>query len=139
MIKPSHLADFFLTKALFSFFYLQIFRSTYLQYGHIWYHIWYHNNGNEMFYQTIRFIVKNVYSWIFCDFFFITLRYIFCHSDLDLRPKVTNLIRVRASAISNYLAKAASKLMNSFGWNFVHRHTHKHTHSHTHRQTDKLK
>ena len=118
---------FFNQKHFFHFFKLQIFRSISLQYGHIWYE----NKGNEMFYQSIRFIIKNIYNWIFSDFFFIIFRYIFCHSDLDLWHKVTNFNRVRGSAISNYLAKTAFKLVHSFGWNFVHRHTHN--------KTDKLK
>ena len=84
----------------------------------------------------------------FWRFFFIIFRYIFCHSDLDPWPKVTNFNRVRASAISNYLAKSSSKLVHSFEWNFVHKKraghtdrqtdTHTHTDTQTHRYTDKL-
>ena len=112
-----------------------MFRSIYLQYGHIWYQ----NDGNEMIYQTIRFIFKNIYGWIFCESFFIIFRYIFCHSDLDLRPKVTNFNRVLASTKSYHLAKTASKLVQSFGWNFVHKkragHTDRQTDTHTHTDT----
>ena len=45
------------------------------------------------------------------------------YCDLDLWPKVTNFHRVRASAISNHLAKTASKSVHPFGWNFVHKKT----------------
>ena len=70
-------------------------------------------------------------------------RYIFCHSDLDLQPKVTNLNRVRASAISNYLAKTASKRrIRSAGILFTrsagHTNTQTDRHTHTHTHTDKL-
>ena len=44
---------------------------------------------------------------------------------------------IRASAVSNHLAKFASKLVNPINYNFVHRHTHTHTHTHTDRLTDR--
>ena len=120
--------QFFLIRSTFFIFFLfQIFRSISLQFGHIWYQ----NGGNEMFYHTIRFIFTHIYSWISSDFFFIIFRYIFCHSDLDLWPEVTNFYRIRASAISNYLAKTASKLVHSFGWTFVHKKRAGHTHTQT--------
>ena len=50
---------------------------------------------------------------------------------LDLKPKVANINRVQASAVSNHLAKTASKTVHPFGWNFVHWHTHRQTDSHT--------
>ena len=59
------------------------------------------------------------------------------HCDLDLWPKVTNLNRVRASAVSNLWAKTAFKSVYPFGLNFVHKQSR--THSQTHRHTDKLK
>ena len=36
----------------------------------------------------------------FFAIFFIILRYIFCHNDLDLQPKITNFNRLRASSLS---------------------------------------
>ena len=48
---------------------------------------------------------------------------IFCHSDLDLRHKVTNYSKVRASAVSNRLAKIVSKSVHLFDQQFVHRCT----------------
>ena len=62
------------------------------------------------------------------------------HRDLDFWPMVTNFNQVRASVVSNHLAKTASKLMHPFGWKFVYKHSHTHTHTHTHtdRHTDKL-
>ena len=59
------------------------------------------------------------------------------HCDLDLWPKVTKFNRVRAGAISNHLAKTASKSVHPFGLNFVHKkcRTDTHTHTHTHTQT----
>ena len=71
--------------------------------------------------------------------FFIIYTYIFGHRDLDLWPKVTNFNRVRASVVSNHLAKTASKSVHSFRWNFVHKksgHTDRHTHTHTDTQTN---
>ena len=64
-------------------------------------------------------------------------KWIMSHCDLDLWRKVTNFNRVRVSAISNHLAKTASKSVHSFGWNYVHKQNWTHTHRHTH--TDKLK
>ena len=61
-------------------------------------------------------------------------KWVLHHCDLDLWPKVTNFNRVRASAVSNHLAKIASKSVHPFGWNFVHKKSR--THRHTHR--DKL-
>ena len=59
-------------------------------------------------------------------------RYIFCHSDLDLQPKVTNFSRVRASAISNYLAKPRpNRRVRSAGILLTDRQTHTHTHTQT--------
>ena len=72
----------------------------------------------------------------FLAIFFIIFAYIFGPYDLDLWPKVINFHRVWASAISNYLAKTASKLVHSFGWKFVHKKRAGHTHTNTHRQTD---
>ena len=69
---------------------------------------------------------------------FIIFRYIFCDSDLDLKPKVSYLHKVRANAVSNCLAKTASKSVHLFDRHFVHRwtdrqtDTHTHTHPHTH-------
>ena len=131
---------FFFNQKHFFIFLLQIFRSISLKYGHIWYQ----NDGNEMFFQTIKCIFKNIYSWIFSDFFFIIFRYIFCHSDLDLWPKVTNFNRVWANVLSNHLAKTASKSVHPFGWNFVHKNSAGHTdrqtdtHINTHTHTEKL-
>ena len=71
----------------------------------------------------------------FWRIFFIIFTYIFGHRVLDLWPKVTNFNRVRASAVSNHLAKTASKSIHPFGWNFVHKNS---GHTHTHRHTDKL-
>ena len=85
------------------------------QYGHVWYQ----NDDNEKFYQMVSLFSKIFVFEFLTNFFFMIFRYIFCHSDLDLQPKVTNFNRVRASAISNYLAKTASKSAHSFGWNFV--------------------
>ena len=59
-------------------------------------------------------------------------KWVLRHCDLDLWPKVTNFNRVRASELSNRLAKTASKSVHKFGWNFVH----KKRAGHTHRQTD---
>ena len=63
---------------------------------------------------------------------------ILSHCDLDLWPKVTNFNRVRASMLSNRLAKTVSKSVHPFGWNFVHKQswTHTHTHTDTHTQTN---
>ena len=73
----------------------------------------------------------------FWRIFFVIFTYIFGHRDLDLWPKVTNFNRVRASVVSNHLAKTASKSVHPFGWNFVHKNSgHTHTHTHTHRHTD---
>ena len=65
------------------------------------------------------------------------------HRDLDLWLKVTNFTRVWASAVSNHLAKTASKSVHPFGWNFVHKKTvdtqtdrQTDTHTHTHTQTN---
>ena len=63
-------------------------------------------------------------------------KWILRHCDLDLCPKVTNFNRVRATAISNYLAKTASKLVHSFGWNFVHKKRARHTDTQTHTLTN---
>ena len=58
---------------------------------------------------------------------------------LPFLPKVTNFDRVRDSAVSNRLAKPASKSEHPFGWNFVHKETSGQTHTQpgrqTHRQT----
>ena len=59
---------------------------------------------------------------------------LFGHCDLDLSPKVTNFNSVRGNAVSNYLAKTASKSVYRFDRHFVHKRTH--THTHTDRQTD---
>ena len=48
-------------------------------------------------------------------------------------PKVTNFYRVRASAVSNHLAKPASNSVHLFGWNFGH----KQSRTDTHRDTQK--
>ena len=61
-------------------------------------------------------------------------KWILIHCDLDLWPKVTNFHRVRASFVSNNLAKTVSKSVHPFGWNFVHKKS-GHTDRHTHRQT----
>ena len=65
------------------------------------------------------------------------------HCPLGLWPKVTNFNKVRASVVSNNLAKTVSKSVHQFGWNFVHkksghtdRHTHRHTDIQTHTQTN---
>ena len=48
-----------------------------------------------------------------------------------------NFNRVRASAVSNHLAKTASKSVHPFGWNFVQKKSgHTDTHTQTHRHTD---
>ena len=70
----------------------------------------------------------------FWRIFFIIFTYIFGHRDLDLWFKVTKFNRVWASAVSNHIAKTASKSVHPFGWNFVH----KKRAGHTHRHTDKL-
>ena len=70
------------------------------------------------------------------NFFFIIFTYIFGHRDLDIWPKVTKFNRVRASVISNHLAKTASKSVHPFGWNLFTRIPD--THTQTHRHTDKL-
>ena len=64
-------------------------------------------------------------------------KWVLRHCDLDLWPKVTNFNRVRASAISNHLAKTASKSVHPFGWNFVHKkiRTHRQKDRKTHTQT----
>ena len=76
----------------------------------------------------------------FLAIFFNNFRYIFCHSDLDLWPKVTNFNRIWASVLKNHLAKTASKSVHPFGWNFVHQNSAGHTHTdrQTDRQTDTL-
>ena len=51
--------------------------------------------------------------------------------------KVINFNRVRASVLSNRLAKTASKSVHSFGWNFVHKQSHTHTHRKTDRHTQR--
>ena len=71
------------TVLLLFLFYLQIFRSIFVQYGHIWYQ----NDGNEMFYQTIRFIIKNIYNWIFSEFFSSFLDTFSVTVTLTFRPK----------------------------------------------------
>ena len=53
------------------------------------------------------------------------------HRDLDLSSKITNFIRIRASAINNYLRKTAWKLVHMFGWNFVHWQTDRQTDTYT--------
>ena len=53
-----HPEEFFLNQKHFSFFLIAIFRSIYLQYGHIWYQ----NDSNEKFYQMISFIFKYIYN-----------------------------------------------------------------------------
>ena len=50
-------------------------------------------------------------------------KWILRNCDFDLWPRVTNFNRVRVSAVSNHLAKAASKSVHPFGWNFVHKQT----------------
>ena len=60
-------------------------------------------------------------------------KWVLHHCDLDLRPKVTYFNRVLASAVSNHLAKTASKLVHPFGLNFVNKKT---SDTYTHRQTD---
>ena len=54
-----------------------------------------------------------------------------CDLEFDLGPKVTNFNRVRANAVSKYLAKIASKSVHQFGWNFVHKHSDTQTDTHT--------
>ena len=54
-----------------------------------------------------------------------------------LWPKVTNVNRVRARAVSNHLAKSDSKWFHLFGWNFVHKKT-SDTHTDRHTHTDEL-
>ena len=64
-------------------------------------------------------------------------KWILSHCDLDLWPKVINFDRVRASGISNHLAKTASKSVYPFGWNFVHKKSgHTDGQTHTQRQTE---
>ena len=58
-------------------------------------------------------------------------KWVLSHCNLDLWPKVTNFNRARASAVSNHLAKIASKSVHLFGWNFVHKQSQTHTHIHT--------
>ena len=60
-------------------------------------------------------------------------KWVLRHYDLDLWPKITKFNRVRASAVSNHLAKTASKSVHLFGWNFVHKkcRTHRHTDTQT--------
>ena len=53
------------------------------------------------------------------------------HCDLDLWPKVTKFNRVRARAVSNHLAKIASKSLHPFDWNFVHKKCQTQTDTHT--------
>ena len=53
------------------------------------------------------------------------------HCDLDLWTKVTNFNTIRASAVSYHLAKTASKLVQPFRWNFVHKQSRTHTHTDT--------
>ena len=55
--------------------------------------------------------------------------------DLMKKLKVIHFDRVRASTISNHLAKTASKSVHSFGFNFVHWQTDRQTHTHTYRHT----
>ena len=52
-------------------------------------------------------------------------------SNDDLWPKVNNFNGVWTSVISSQLAKTASKLVHSFGWNFVHKKRAGHTHTDT--------
>ena len=52
--------------------------------------------------------------------------------DLDLWPKVTNFNKVQACAVSNHLAKTASKSVHPLDWNFIHKQSRTDTH------TDKL-
>ena len=56
-------------------------------------------------------------------------KWVLRHCDLDLWSEVTEFNRVRASVISNHLAKTASKSVHPFSWNFVHKKcwTHRHT------------
>ena len=63
-------------------------------------------------------------------------KWVLRHCDLDLWPKVTNFNRVWASAVSNHLAKTASKSVLPFGWKFVHKKCPTHRQTHTHRHTD---
>ena len=73
----------------------------------------------------------------FWRIFFIIFTYIIGHRELDLWPRVTNFNRVRASVLSNHLAKTASKSVHPFGWNFVHKNSgHTHTQRHTDTQTN---
>ena len=48
-----------------------------------------------------------------------------------LTPKVTNFNRIRASVLSNHLAKTAFKSVHPFGWNFVHKQSRKHRQTHS--------
>ena len=59
-------------------------------------------------------------------------KWVLCHCDLHLWPKVTKFNRVQVSAGSNHLAKTASKSVHLFRWNFVHKQ------SQTHRQTQNI-
>ena len=64
--------------------------------------------------------------------------WILSHSDLDLGPKITNFDKIWASAVSNHLAKIASKSVHPFGWNFVHKQSRTNTHTDRHTDRDKL-
>ena len=54
------------------------------------------------------------------------------HCDFALWPTVIYFIRVRASVISNYLIKIASRSVHLFGWNFIHWQTDRQTDRQTH-------
>ena len=57
---------------------------------------------------------------------------ILSHCDLDLLPKVTNFDRVRASVVSNHLAKTAFKSVHPISWNLFYKQSR--THRHTQRE-----
>ena len=58
-------------------------------------------------------------------------KWILRYCDLDLWPMVTTFNTVWTSAVSNHLAKTASKSEHPSGWSFVHKQT-----SDTNRQTE---
>ena len=63
-------------------------------------------------------------------------KWMLSHCGLDLWRKVTNFNRVWPSAVSNHLAKTASKSVPPFAWNFVHWQTDRLTHTHRKTQTN---
>ena len=63
-------------------------------------------------------------------------KWVLRHHDLDFWSKVSNFNRIRASAVSNHLAKTASKSVHPFSCNFVHKKHWTHIHTDTHTQTN---